>query len=122
MRYRISENAAGGGTVAQVWQYGKNRGEELFSPIVSDVDHLPASNTYLMTSGSLGFDVDYVSARATSSSGTRPSPNGRESPKSMPMAICCSKCAVLADVPGTIVYRAESFRSTQLHERHASRH
>ena len=61
VRYRITENAAGGGTVAQVWQYGKNRGEELYAPIVSDVDHLPDGNTYLMTSGSLGFDVDYVS-------------------------------------------------------------
>lgn len=38
-------------TFKQVWQYGKNRGVELFSTIVSDVDYLPKTKNILMTSG-----------------------------------------------------------------------
>lgn len=38
-------------TFKQVWQYGKNRGIELFSSIVSDVDFLPKTKNILMTSG-----------------------------------------------------------------------
>ena len=40
-------------SVEQVWQYGKERGEEFFSSIVSDVDYLAESNTILVTSGFL---------------------------------------------------------------------
>jgi len=40
-------------TVEQVWQYGKERGEEFFSSIVSDVDYLAESNNILVTSGFL---------------------------------------------------------------------
>ena len=61
VRYRLTENASGGGTVQQMWHYGKDRGEELNSPIVSDVDYLPASDTYLMTAGSLFYNLNYVS-------------------------------------------------------------
>lgn len=46
--YEIDETAK---TVRQVWQYGKNRGEKLFSSIVSDVDFLPTTKNILMTSG-----------------------------------------------------------------------
>jgi arylsulfate sulfotransferase len=38
-------------TFKQVWQYGKERGIELFSSIVSDVDYLPKTKNILMTSG-----------------------------------------------------------------------
>ena len=38
-------------TIQQVWEYGKNRGEDLFSSIVSDVDYLPNTKNILMTSG-----------------------------------------------------------------------
>lgn len=38
-------------TVKQVWQYGKERGKDFFSTIVSDVDFLPDSKTVLVTSG-----------------------------------------------------------------------
>ncbi len=40
-------------TVQQVWQYGKERGSELFSSIVSDADYLPETGNILMTSGFL---------------------------------------------------------------------
>lgn len=40
-------------TVQQVWQYGKERGIEFFSAIVSDVDYLPESGNILITSGFL---------------------------------------------------------------------
>jgi arylsulfate sulfotransferase len=38
-------------TVRQVWQYGKERGDEMFSAIVSDVDYLPKTANILVTSG-----------------------------------------------------------------------
>jgi arylsulfate sulfotransferase len=39
-------------TVTQVWQYGKERGLEMYSPITSDVDALPNGNR-LITSGNV---------------------------------------------------------------------
>ncbi len=48
VEYKIDEADK---TFSQVWQYGKNRGEKLFSSIVSDVDYLPATQNILMTSG-----------------------------------------------------------------------
>jgi arylsulfate sulfotransferase len=38
-------------TVKQVWQYGKERGEGMFSAIVGDVDYLPTTKNILVTSG-----------------------------------------------------------------------
>lgn len=38
-------------TIEQVWQYGKERGTELFSSIISDADFLPNTKNILMTSG-----------------------------------------------------------------------
>ncbi|MBT8267940.1 MAG: aryl-sulfate sulfotransferase [Bacteroidia bacterium] len=38
-------------TVRQVWQYGKERGEEFYSSIVSDADYLPGTENILVTSG-----------------------------------------------------------------------
>ncbi len=40
-------------TVRQVWQYGKERGLEMSSPITSDVDQLPTTGNRLITSGNL---------------------------------------------------------------------
>ncbi len=40
-------------TVQQVWQYGKERGEDFYSSIVSDADYLPQSGHILVTSGYL---------------------------------------------------------------------
>jgi arylsulfate sulfotransferase len=48
VEYQIDEKEK---TVAQVWQYGKERGQEFFSTIVSDVDYLPITNNVLATSG-----------------------------------------------------------------------
>lgn len=48
VEYKINKEE---GTVEQVWQYGKERSQEFFSPIVSDVDYLDKSNTILVTSG-----------------------------------------------------------------------
>ena len=106
VRYRVSEHAAGGGTVAQVFQYGKSRGEELFSPIVSDVDHLPASNTYLMTAGSLGYDVNYVSANNVVIR-TVPQSDRARIAEIDANGNLLFEMTVLSDAPGEIVYRAE---------------
>ena len=48
VEYKIDEKKK---TFKQVWQYGKERGVELFSSIVSDVDYLPKTKNILMTSG-----------------------------------------------------------------------
>ncbi len=40
-------------TVEQVWQYGKERGEDFFSKIIGDVDYLEAQENVLITSGYL---------------------------------------------------------------------
>ena len=49
VEYRIDESAM---EVRQIWEYGSERGSELYSPIISDVDLLENSNR-LMTSGIL---------------------------------------------------------------------
>lgn len=49
VEYKIDEANR---TIKQVWQYGKERGLEMFSPITSDVDVLPNGNR-LITSGNI---------------------------------------------------------------------
>ena len=49
VEYKINEAER---TITQVWQYGKERGLEMFSPITSDVDALPNGNR-LITSGNI---------------------------------------------------------------------
>ena len=56
VEYKISEDNK---TVEQVWQYGKERGEEFYSAIVSDVDYLSNSNNILVTSGFLTPNTKY---------------------------------------------------------------
>ena len=48
--YKINEKDK---TTEQIWQYGKERGSEFFSTIVSDADYLANSNNILVTSGYL---------------------------------------------------------------------
>ena len=48
VEYKVNEKNK---TFKQVWEYGKDRGFNLFSPIVSDVDWLPYTNNILVTSG-----------------------------------------------------------------------
>ena len=50
VEYKVNDNDK---TFEQVWEYGKSRGVELFSTIVSDVDLLPKTKNILMTSGFL---------------------------------------------------------------------
>ena len=56
VEYKIDENNK---TVEQIWQYGKERGEEFYSEIVCDVDFLPNTNNILVTSGFLLPDTNY---------------------------------------------------------------
>ncbi len=48
VEYQIDENQK---TVTQVWQYGKERGDDFYSLIVGDVDYLPKTKNILVTSG-----------------------------------------------------------------------
>ena len=60
VEYNIIENSNNiGGHISQVWEYGKERGDEMFSPIISDVDFLEKTNTIYITSGSLAFELNY---------------------------------------------------------------
>jgi arylsulfate sulfotransferase len=58
VEFKISE-AKIGGDVELVWEYGQSRGQDLFSPIISDVDYLPDTGTRLITAGALAFRADY---------------------------------------------------------------
>ncbi len=62
VRYRIQESVNVGGTVEQVWQYGKERGDDMYSPIISDVDYLADTGNILITAGALAFDFNWVSS------------------------------------------------------------
>lgn len=46
--YRVDKSA---GTISQVWQYGKERGAEYFSPYVSDADYLDEGHTLVHSGG-----------------------------------------------------------------------
>lgn len=48
VEYVIDESAM---TVQQVWQYGQERGNAYFSPIISDVDYLPQTGNRLIMPG-----------------------------------------------------------------------
>ncbi|MBI5481514.1 MAG: aryl-sulfate sulfotransferase [Deltaproteobacteria bacterium] len=51
--YRVEPGVgAVGGTVRQVWQYGRERGAELFAPVLSDVDVGPATGNRFILPGS----------------------------------------------------------------------
>jgi len=50
VEYRIDEENM---TIQQVWEYGKSRGLEMFSPVTSDVDILPATKNRLITAGNV---------------------------------------------------------------------
>ncbi|MBZ0327337.1 MAG: aryl-sulfate sulfotransferase [Altibacter sp.] len=46
--YKVNEEDK---TVSQIWQYGKERGNEVFSLLISDVDYLPKTKNILVTPG-----------------------------------------------------------------------
>jgi arylsulfate sulfotransferase len=50
--YRIEPSAM---TIQQVWQYGKERGSDTFSRIVSDVDYHAAEDNVVFMPGAVGF-------------------------------------------------------------------
>ena len=50
VEYKIDQER---GTVTQVWEYGKERGLDMYSPITSDVDDLPITGNRLVTSGNV---------------------------------------------------------------------
>lgn len=56
VEYKIDEEKK---TIQQVWQYGKERGVELSSPIISNVEYIENSKTKLMVAGSLNFNFVY---------------------------------------------------------------
>lgn len=59
VEFKITENLKGG-SFKTAWEYGKERGESLFSPILSDVDYLADSQTRLIVNGSIAYDLNYI--------------------------------------------------------------
>lgn len=62
--YRVNEQAK---TVEQIWEYGKERGNELYSPYICDVDYLGEGH-YLIDFGGIGGFVSVVQGSGKSSS------------------------------------------------------
>jgi len=61
VEFEIVENDNGiGGSISEVWQYGKERGEEFFAPFISDVDYYPTTDTRFLVAGSTAFSLNYV--------------------------------------------------------------
>lgn len=56
VEFDIDKNAK---TVRQVWAYGKARGTETYSRIVSDVDYLPAQNHVIWSPGAVNRGTNY---------------------------------------------------------------
>ena len=54
VEYEIDEEA---GTVRQIWQYGAERGSELFTPFIGDADYLENGNR-LVTFGGISRDLE----------------------------------------------------------------
>jgi arylsulfate sulfotransferase len=51
--YRIEPDPSDvGGTVRQVWEYGRERGAELYAPVISDVDVGPVTGNRFVMPGS----------------------------------------------------------------------
>ena len=57
VRYRIDTEEM---TIRQVWQYGKERGAEFFSPYISNVEYYDEGH-YLVHSGGIGREDGYAS-------------------------------------------------------------
>lgn len=57
VEYEIDEENQ---TVKQVWEYGKERGDECFSAIISDVDYLPETQNRLFIPGIMFGDQPYA--------------------------------------------------------------
>lgn len=57
VEYKIDDEKM---TVQQIWQYGKQRGEEFYSAIVSDVDQLTKTKNRLIMPGIVWGDVPYA--------------------------------------------------------------
>ena len=60
VEYEINVNSNNiGGTVAQIWQYGKER-DDMFSPFISDVDYIQDTSTKLIVAGATAYDMEYI--------------------------------------------------------------
>ncbi len=66
VEYSISENDNNiGGRISQVWQYGKERGEDMFASFISDVDYISKSSTRFIVAGSTAYDHTYIDSLNT---------------------------------------------------------
>lgn len=61
VEYEIEEAADHiGGNIKQVWEYGKERGDEMYASFISDVDYISSRDSRLIIAGSIGFEHQYL--------------------------------------------------------------
>ncbi|MDX1640567.1 MAG: aryl-sulfate sulfotransferase, partial [Balneolaceae bacterium] len=80
VEFKVDEEAL---TIQQVWEYGKERGEETYSRIVSDVDYLEEDKSVIFSPGAIDFgkrygkivEIDYNSGNVVFEATITP-PNG----------------------------------------------
>src|SRR5690606_9130120 len=65
VEYTISPDPSGGGFAQQVFEYGRDR-PELYSPIISDIDHFESDDHRLMVTGALAAGFDFQGPSSSS--------------------------------------------------------
>lgn len=72
--FRIEPSQDGtGGTVQQIWEYGRERGAELYAPVISDVDVGPVTGNRFVMPGSYTTSPDGTPGGAAKVVEVRPS-------------------------------------------------
>ena len=101
VRYRINTKDM---TIEQVWQYGKDRGAEFFSPYICNVEYYNEGH-YLVHSGGIAYDQDGNPSEALGAFAK--DQGGRL--ESITVEICDNKKKLDLHVPGNY-YRAEKLK------------
>ena len=101
VRYRINTKDM---TIEQVWQYGKDRGAEFFSPYICNVEYYNEGH-YMVHSGGIAYDKDGNPSEAL---GAFASSQGGHL-ESITVEICDNKKMLELHVPGNY-YRGEKLK------------
>ena len=101
VRYRINTEDM---TIEQVWEYGKDRGAEFFSPYICNVEYYNEGH-YMVHSGGIAYDKDGAPSEALGAfvkdvGGTC---------RSITVEVCDGKVMLDLEVPGNY-YRAEKLK------------
>ncbi len=101
VRYRINTDEM---TIEQVWEYGKDRGAEFFSPYICNVEYYNEGH-YMVHSGGIAYDKDGVPSEALGAFARA----GGATLDSITVEVCDNKKMLELHVPGNY-YRAEKLK------------